>query len=62
MPQMIILSLDWGLGENGKTEKWGPLSSRKMTFSFSTIMATLGSSTLMLRSGAWTGGLGPINP
>jgi hypothetical protein len=49
MPQTISLSLDWGPGEKGKTEKQAPLSRRKMTFH---------SSTLMLRSGAWTGGLG----
>jgi hypothetical protein len=58
MPQMIILSLDWGLGEKGKTEKWASLSSRKVTFHFSTLMASRRSSTLMLRSGVWTGGPG----
>jgi hypothetical protein len=56
IPWTITLSLDQGQGENGKTEKWAPLCRRKMTFHFSTIMATQGSSTLMLRSGAWTGG------
>jgi hypothetical protein len=56
MPQTITLSLDWGPGENGKTEKWVPLSRRKMIFHFSTITVTLGSSVLMSRSGAWTGG------
>jgi hypothetical protein len=45
--------------EKGKKEK---LSSRKMTFCFSAIMASQGSSTLMIGSGTWTGGLGPISP
>jgi hypothetical protein len=58
MPQMINLLLDQGPGENGKTEKQAPLSRRKRTFCFSTVMATSGASTLMLRSGAWTGGPG----
>jgi hypothetical protein len=31
---MITLSLDWGWGEKGKTEKWAPLSSRKLPFAF----------------------------
>jgi hypothetical protein len=58
MPQMITLSLDQGPGENGKTEKWAPMTKRKMNFHFSTIMATQGSSTLTLRCGAWRGGSG----
>jgi hypothetical protein len=37
---MITLSLDWGLGEKGKTEKRAPLSRRRMIFRFSAIMAT----------------------
>jgi hypothetical protein len=39
MPRMTTLLLDWGPGEN-KTEKQAPLSRRKMTFYFSTIMVT----------------------
>jgi hypothetical protein len=54
MPRMITLLLDQGLGENGKTEKWAPLFSKKIIFCFSSFMVTQGSSTLML-SGAWTG-------
>jgi hypothetical protein len=51
-----ILSLDLGLGEKGRTLKWASLSRRKMTFHFSTMMVTRGSSVLISRSGAWTGG------
>jgi hypothetical protein len=58
MPQMITLPLDWGPGENGNTDKWAPLSKRKMIFHFSTTVATQGSSTLMSRSGPWTGAPG----
>jgi hypothetical protein len=56
MPQTTVLSLDLGPGEKGRTEKQAPLSRKKMTFHFSTIMGTRGSSTLVSRSGAWTGG------
>jgi hypothetical protein len=58
MPKTITLSLDGVPGENDKIEKWVPLSKKKMTFHFSTVMATRGSSTLMSRSGAWTGSPG----
>jgi hypothetical protein len=35
-----ILSLDLGPGQKGRTEKWAPLSRRKMTFHFSSMMVT----------------------
>jgi hypothetical protein len=40
LPQMITFVIGPGTGEKGKTEKWAPLSRRKMIFHFSTIMTT----------------------
>jgi hypothetical protein len=62
MPQVTILSLGLGPGEKGRTEKQAPLSRRKMTFCFSITMVSRGSSVLVSRSGAWTGGPGTLAP
>jgi hypothetical protein len=62
MPQTINLSLDWGSGEKGKTEKWAPLSSLKMMFYFSAIMATQRLLNIDAKKWSMDRRLGPINP
>jgi hypothetical protein len=59
---MITLSLDWGLGEKGKTEKQAPLSRRKMTFHFSAIMATPKLLNIDAKKWSVVRKPGPINP
>jgi hypothetical protein len=59
---MIILSLDWGPREKGKTEKRAPLSNRKMTFYFSAIMATLRLLNIDAKKWSVDRRPGPINP
>jgi hypothetical protein len=54
-PKWLFVFLDLGPGEKRRTEKQAPLSRRKMSLCFSTIMVTRGSSTMMSRSRAWTG-------
>jgi hypothetical protein len=51
--------LDQGPGEKGKTEKWAPLSRRKITFCFSTMPLWL----LNIDAKKWSVDrrLGPIN-
>jgi hypothetical protein len=62
MPQTITLSLDWELKEKGKIEKWAPLSSRKMTFHFSAIMATPKLLNIDPKKWSMDRRPGPINP
>jgi hypothetical protein len=62
MPQTIILSLDQGPGEKGKTKKRAPLSSQKMTFHFSAIMATLRLLNIDAKKWSMPRRLEPINP
>jgi hypothetical protein len=54
--------MDWGPGENGKKEKWVPLSGRKMTFCFSAIMASPRLLNIDTKKWSVESGLGPINP
>jgi hypothetical protein len=59
---MITLLLDWGPGEKGKAEKWAPLSSQKMTFYFSAIMATTRFLNMDAKKWSMDRRPGPINP
>jgi hypothetical protein len=58
---MITLSLDRGPGENGKTEKQAALSSWKMIFYFSAIVATTRLLNIDAKNWTMNRGLEPIN-